>query len=71
LNVLALQFRRIEVTATRGPAHREIDKLPVSNRTILKLRFGVLQDEELTLRDIGEILNLSRERVRQSSRVPF
>jgi DNA-directed RNA polymerase sigma subunit (sigma70/sigma32) len=28
--------------------------------------YGFLQDDELTLRDIGEILNLSRERVRQS-----
>jgi RNA polymerase sigma factor (sigma-70 family) len=39
--------------------------LPVDEKTILQLRYGVLQDEELTLRDIGLILNLSRERVRQ------
>jgi RNA polymerase primary sigma factor len=42
-----------------------VDKLPLDQRTILRLRYGVLQDEELTLRDIGEILDLSRERVRQ------
>jgi RNA polymerase primary sigma factor len=48
-----------------GAVQKEIEKLSVGERTVLKLRFGVLQDEELTLRDIGEILNLSRERVRQ------
>lgn len=42
-----------------------LEKLPLEQRTILKLRYGVLQDDELTLRDIGEILGLSRERVRQ------
>jgi RNA polymerase primary sigma factor len=42
-----------------------VAELPLDEKTILKLRYGVLQDEELTLRDIGEILSLSRERVRQ------
>ena len=41
------------------------DDLTLEEKTVLKLRYGVLQDDELTLRDIGEILNLSRERVRQ------
>src|SRR4029079_13564991 len=42
-----------------------IDALTLDEKTIVKLRYGVLQDDELTLRDIGEILGLSRERVRQ------
>jgi DNA-directed RNA polymerase specialized sigma subunit len=42
-----------------------IDALSLEEKTIVKLRYGVLQDDELTLRDIGEILGLSRERVRQ------
>jgi RNA polymerase primary sigma factor len=42
-----------------------VDELTLEEKTVLKLRYGVLQDDELTLRDIGEILNLSRERVRQ------
>ena len=42
-----------------------IDGLTLEEKTIVKLRYGVLQDDELTLRDIGEILGLSRERVRQ------
>jgi RNA polymerase primary sigma factor len=44
---------------------RAIDELTLEEKTIVKLRYGVLQDDELTLRDIGEILGLSRERVRQ------
>ncbi|HEX7152845.1 MAG TPA: sigma-70 family RNA polymerase sigma factor [Thermoanaerobaculia bacterium] len=48
-----------------GSPQRAIDALTLEEKTILKLRYGVLQDEELTLRDIGEILGLSRERVRQ------
>ena len=42
-----------------------VEQLTLEERTIVKLRYGVLQDDELTLRDIGEILGLSRERVRQ------
>ncbi|HYI09406.1 MAG TPA: sigma-70 family RNA polymerase sigma factor [Thermoanaerobaculia bacterium] len=42
-----------------------VDELTLEEKTIMKLRYGVLQDDELTLRDIGEILGLSRERVRQ------
>jgi len=48
-----------------GGMQRAIEVLSLDQRTVLKLRYGVLQDEELTLRDIGEILHLSRERVRQ------
>jgi RNA polymerase primary sigma factor len=42
-----------------------IEALTLEEKTIVKLRYGILQDDELTLRDIGEILGLSRERVRQ------
>lgn len=44
---------------------QEITHLSIEERTILGFRFGIMQDDELTLRDIGEILSLSRERVRQ------
>jgi RNA polymerase primary sigma factor len=49
----------------RGAMQLAIEELTLEEKTILKLRYGVLQDDELTLRDIGEILGLSRERVRQ------
>jgi RNA polymerase primary sigma factor len=55
----------LEKLKRNGAVQRCIEQLSVEGRTIVKLRFGILQDEELTLRDIGEILNLSRERVRQ------
>ncbi|HET7437484.1 MAG TPA: sigma-70 family RNA polymerase sigma factor, partial [Thermoanaerobaculia bacterium] len=48
-----------------GRVQKAIDELTLEQKTIVKLRYGVLQDDELTLRDIGEILGLSRERVRQ------
>jgi RNA polymerase primary sigma factor len=48
-----------------GAVQKAIDELSLEEKTIVKLRYGVLQDDELTLRDIGEILGLSRERVRQ------
>jgi RNA polymerase primary sigma factor len=60
--------RRIEFLQThrqQGAVQRAVDELTLEEKTILKLRYGVLQDDELTLRDIGEILGLSRERVRQ------
>ncbi|HJQ41202.1 MAG TPA: sigma-70 family RNA polymerase sigma factor [Thermoanaerobaculia bacterium] len=49
----------------KGSVQQAIDALTLEEKTIVKLRYGVLQDDELTLRDIGEILGLSRERVRQ------
>lgn len=48
-----------------GAVQRAMAALPIDQRLVVSLRFGVLQDEEMTLRDIGEILGLSRERVRQ------
>jgi RNA polymerase primary sigma factor len=48
-----------------GMVQKAVDALALDQRTIIKLRYGVVQDDELTLRDIGEILGLSRERVRQ------
>jgi len=44
---------------------RELRKLKPRERTVLGWRFGVDGNEELTLREIGERLGLSRERVRQ------
>ena len=55
----------LELLKQQGAVQKAVESLPIEERTILKLRYGVLQDEELTLRDIGEILSLSRERVRQ------
>ena len=55
----------LEALKQQGAVQKAIEALPLEDKTILKLRYGILQDDELTLRDIGEILGLSRERVRQ------
>ena len=61
----ATRFGALKKIVQEGQVQRAVEELTLEERTILKLRYGVLQDEELTLRDIGEILALSRERVRQ------
>jgi RNA polymerase primary sigma factor len=55
----------LETLKQNALVQKTVDELTLEEKTILKLRYGVLQDDELTLRDIGEILGLSRERVRQ------
>ena len=55
----------LQTIRQQGSVQSAVDELTLEEKTILKLRYGVLQDDELTLRDIGEILGLSRERVRQ------
>jgi RNA polymerase primary sigma factor len=40
-------------------------ELPTRERRVLELRFGLHDDQPKTLREIGEVMGLSRERVRQ------
>jgi RNA polymerase primary sigma factor len=40
-------------------------ELPERERRVLELRFGLSDDQPKTLREIGEVMGLSRERVRQ------
>ena len=42
-----------------------LSDLPERERQVLELRFGIEDDQPKTLREIGDILKLSRERVRQ------
>lgn len=42
-----------------------LSDLPPRERTVLQLRFGLHDDQPKTLREIGDALGLSRERVRQ------
>ena len=64
-DIAADRMPMLETLKREGLVQRTIEALPLGEKTILKLRCGVLQDDELTLRDIGEVLGLSRERVRQ------
>jgi len=61
----ARRFSHLRSLLRQALVQQAVDSLSLEEKTILKLRYGVLQDDELTLRDIGEILGLSRERVRQ------
>ncbi|WP_318780291.1 sigma factor-like helix-turn-helix DNA-binding protein [Atlanticothrix silvestris] len=42
-----------------------LSSLKLTQREVLILRFGLENDQELTLAQIGDKLNVSRERVRQ------
>lgn len=64
-NVGAERQAHLDELLRHATVQQAVDELPLDERAVVKLRYGTLQDEELTLRDIGEILNLSRERVRQ------
>jgi RNA polymerase sigma factor (sigma-70 family) len=67
----------LEDPATRDPAEaldrstlglharRMIEELPVRERSILRYRFGLGGEREHTLKEVGERLGLSGERVRQ------
>ena len=56
---------RLETEAWRSEVERLMAQLtPMENR-ILRLRFGFENETELTLKEIGEQYNLSRERIRQ------
>jgi RNA polymerase primary sigma factor len=56
--------RIIKESFTRAMADALAD-LPKRERRVLELRFGLEDDQPKTLREIGEQLGLSRERVRQ------
>jgi RNA polymerase nonessential primary-like sigma factor len=47
---------------------RLMEQLTPQQREVIKLRFGLMDGQALTLARIGEILNISRERVRQIER---
>lgn len=57
-NSLMSESLKIEVS-------KVLDSLPIREGEILRLYYGISEERTLTLSEIGERLNLSRERVRQ------
>jgi RNA polymerase primary sigma factor len=47
---------------------RAIERLPEREATIVRLRYGLTDGKARTMSEIGEVLGLSRERVRQLER---
>jgi RNA polymerase nonessential primary-like sigma factor len=47
---------------------RMMTHLTPQQREVIKLRFGLVDGQSMTLARIGEVLNISRERVRQIER---
>ena len=44
---------------------RVLDTLPDQMRLVLKARFGFLSEEKMTLAQVGALMNLAPERIRQ------
>jgi RNA polymerase nonessential primary-like sigma factor len=55
-------------TSLSNDLERIMEELTPQQREVITLRFGLIDGQALTLARIGEILNISRERVRQIER---
>lgn len=54
-----------EYEAVRSTVHRALGELDAREATILSLRFGIADGKERTLEDVGSMLGVTRERIRQ------
>ena len=55
----------VEVSLTEDTLHRALEDIPEREREVLKLRYGLTNEEPKSLEEIGRRLGLTRERVRQ------
>ena len=62
---LSERNRREQIEHVRNRVRGLIETLPERERKVLSLRYGLGGDEPRTLEEVGAILNISRERVRQ------
>jgi RNA polymerase primary sigma factor len=58
-------FGDMSRSAWRDELARLLDRLPSIEACILRWRFGLDDEDEMTLKEIGDRFNLSRERIRQ------
>lgn len=58
-----------EVTVSRSQLaiviNRELDELPEREQSVIRMRFGIDRESEMTLEEIGQIYGVTRERIRQ------
>jgi len=55
----------VQVSLTEATLHRALDRLPERESAILRYRYGLGSEEPKSLEEIGRLLGLTRERVRQ------
>ncbi len=55
----------VEISLTESTLHRALEQLPERQRDVLRLRYGLGDEEPKSLEEIGRRLGLTRERVRQ------
>lgn len=65
LNPVKNVIARESEDLTKQKAKKLLSQLPPRERQVIALRFGFLGEPPRTLQEIGDILNLSRERIRQ------
>ncbi len=58
-------FEQVATSAWSSEVRRLLDTLSPMEARIIRWRFGLDDEEELTLKEIGDKYNLSRERIRQ------
>ena len=44
---------------------RELDELPEREQSVIRMRFGIERESDMTLEEIGQIYGVTRERIRQ------
>ena len=62
---VALPSDAIEVEETQKILSELINELDERQANIIRMRFGIDQDSEMTLEEIGQIFGVTRERIRQ------
>jgi RNA polymerase primary sigma factor len=55
----------VEISLAEDTLHRALEDIPERERDVLKLRYGLTNEEPKSLEEIGRRLGLTRERVRQ------
>jgi RNA polymerase primary sigma factor len=50
---------------TRDELRRAVERLSVHERQVMTLRFGLLDEQDHTLEEVGQTLQVTPERVRQ------